>query len=93
MGIFSKNESSEKLSKAEKLLNQYGLSDLSDDDRELMLDLFNNGCFVNNAKIMTVLSGGTVQQITNSLLVDLLKTNLMLIKQNDKIIKLLENRK
>ena len=33
MGIFSKNEGSEKLSKAEKLLDQYGLSDLSDDDR------------------------------------------------------------
>lgn len=93
MGIFNKNEGSEKLSKSEKLLNQYGLSDLSDDDRKLMLELFNNGCFVNNAKIMTVLSGGTVQQITNSLLVDILKSNLMLIKQNDKIIKLLEERK
>ena len=35
MGIFNKNEGSEKLSKSEKLLNQYGLSDLSDDRRGL----------------------------------------------------------
>lgn len=93
MGIFNKNDNSEKMSKAEKLLNQYGLSDLEDEERQLMIDMFNNGCFVNNAKVMSVLSGGTVQQITNSLLVDILKSNLVLIKQNDKIIKLLENRK
>lgn len=34
----------------------------------------------------------SVEQITNSLLVDLLKSNLMIIRQNDRIIKLLEER-
>lgn len=85
-----KNKSEEPLSKSEKLLEEYGLSDLSGEDRELLLNLFENGCFVNSAKVLSVLSGGTVQQITNSLLVDLLKSNLMIIRQNDRIIKLLE---
>lgn len=48
--------------------------------------------YANSAKVLSVFSGGTVQQITNSLLVDLLKSNLMIIRQNDRIIKLLEER-
>lgn len=91
--MFGNKKSDSNVSKSEKLLAQYGLTDLDGEDREIMLDLFENGCFVNSAKVLTVLSGGTVQQITNSLLVDLLKSNLMVIRQNDKIIQLLENRK
>lgn len=91
--MFGSKKSDSKISKSEKLLDQYGLSDLNGEDREIMLDLFENGCFVNSAKVLTVLSGGTVQQITNSLLVDLLKSNLMLIRQNDRIIQLLEKRR
>lgn len=91
--MFGSKKSDSKISKSERLLDQYGLSDLDGEDREIMLDLFENGCFVNSAKVLTVLSGGTVQQITNSLLVDLLKSNLMLIRQNDRIIQLLEKRR
>lgn len=91
--MFGNKKSDSNVSKSEKLLAQYGLTDLDGEDREIMLELFENGCFVNSAKVLTVLSGGTVQQITNSLLVDLLKSNLMVIRQNDKIIQLLENRK
>lgn len=91
--MFGSKKSDSKVSKPERLLDQYGLSDLDGEDREIMLDLFENGCFVNSAKVLTVLSGGTVQQITNSLLVDLLKSNLMLIRQNDRIIQLLEKRR
>ena len=91
--MFGKKDNQNKVTKSEKMLEQYGMSELTGEDREIMKDLFENGCFVNSAKVLTVLSGGTVQQITNSLLVDLLKSNLMLIRQNDKIIKLLEERK
>mgnify|MGYP000088367086 CR=1 FL=1 len=91
--MFGNKKEEDKISKPERLLNQYGLSDLKEEDREIMLDLFENRCFVNSAKILTVFTGGTVQQITNSLLVDLLKSNLMIIRQNDKIIKLLEERR
>lgn len=90
--MFGKKDSQSKVSKSEKMLEQYGLSELTGEDREIMKDLFEKGCFVNSAKVLTVLSGGTVQQITNSLLVDLLKSNLMLIRQNDRIIQLLEDR-
>lgn len=90
--MFGSKNTEKKQSKAEKLLDQYGLYDLDGEDREIMLELFNNGCFVNSAKVLSVFSGGTVQQITNSLLVDLLKSNLMIIRQNDRIIKLLEER-
>lgn len=90
--MFGNKSGEKKQSKAEKLLDQYGLYDLDGEDREIMLELFNNGCFVNSAKVLSVFSGGTVQQITNSLLVDLLKSNLMIIRQNDRIIKLLEER-
>lgn len=91
--MFGNKKSDSNVSKSEKLLAQYGLTDLDGEDREIMLELFENGCFVNSAKVLSVFSGGTVQQITNSLLVDLLKSNLMLIRQNDKIIQLLEKRK
>lgn len=91
--MFGGKKNEEKIPKSERMLEQYGLSDLSEEDRKIMLDLFEKGCFVNSAKVLTVLSGGTVQQVTNSLLVDLLKSNLMIIRQNDKIIKLLEERK
>ena len=90
--MFGNKSGEKKQSKAEKLLDQYGLYDLDGEDLEIMLELFNNGCFVNSAKVLSVFSGGTVQQITNSLLVDLLKSNLMIIRQNDRIIKLLEER-
>ena len=90
----SKEKKQEKKeAKLQELMESLGVGDLSGEDRSVVESILSNGCFVNNAKIMTVLSGGTVQQITNSLLVDILKSNLMLIKQNDKIIKLLEERK
>lgn len=91
--MFGSKKSDSKVSKSEKLLAQYGLSDLEGEDRDIMLELFENGCFVNSAKVLSVFSGGTVQQITNSLLVDLLKSNLMIIRQNDRIIQLLEKRR
>ena len=91
--MFGSKKSDSKVSKSEKLLAQYGLSDLEGEDRDIMLELFENCCFVNSAKVLSVFSGGTVQQITNSLLVDLLKSNLMIIRQNDRIIQLLEKRR
>ena len=74
--MFGNKKEEDKISKPERLLNQYGLSDLKVMAYKLLL-----------------FTGGTVQQITNSLLVDLLKSNLMIIRQNDKIIKLLEERR
>lgn len=92
--MFGSNKDNGKTSKSEKMLEQYGLSGLSGEDKEIMLDLFESGCFVNSAKALSVFSGGgTVQQISNGLLADLLKSNLMIIRQNDRIIKLLENLK
>ncbi len=89
-------ESKEK--KAEKkdaklldMMEEFGLNELSGTDREVMESILSHGCIVNNAKVLSVLSGGTVQQITNSLLVDLLKTNMMLVRQNNEIINLLSS--
>ena len=78
--------------KLQELMESLGVGDLSGEDREIIESLLSNGCFVNNAKVLSVLSGGTTQGIGNSLLVDILKTNMMLIRQNDEIIKLLKEK-
>lgn len=79
--------------KLQELMEILGVGDLSGEDREIMESLLSHGCFVNNAKVLSVLSGGTTQAIANSLLVDILKTNMMLIRQNDEIIKLLKEKR
>lgn len=79
--------------KLQELMESLGVGDLSGEDREIIESLLSNGCFVNNAKVLSVLSGGTTQAIANSLLVDILKTNMMLIRQNDEIIKLLKEKR
>ena len=40
--MFGNKKEEDKISKPERLLNQYGLSDLKEEDREIMLDLFEN---------------------------------------------------
>ncbi|MFQ7609710.1 hypothetical protein [Blautia marasmi] len=88
----SKEKKQEKLdAKLQEMMNSLGVGNLSGEDREVVESILSHGCFVNNAKILSALSGGTTQAIANSLLVDLLKTNLVLIRQNDEIIKLLRN--
>lgn len=86
----SKEKKQEKKeAKLQELMESLGVGDLSGEDRTVVESILSNGCFVNNAKVLTALSGGTTQTIANSLLVDILKTNLVLIRQNDEIIKLL----
>lgn len=75
--------------KLRELMNTLGVGELSGADRDVVESILSDGCFVNNAKVLSALSGGTTQAIANSLLVDILKTNLVLIRQNDEIIKLL----
>lgn len=90
----SKEKKQEKRdAKLQELMENLGVGDLSGEDREIMESLLCHGCFVNNAKVLSVLSGGTTQAIANSLLVDILKTNMMLIRQNDEIIKLLKEKR
>lgn len=90
----SKEKKQEKRdAKLQELMESLGVGDLSGEDREIMESLLSHGCFVNNAKVLSVLSGGTTQAIANSLLVDILKTNMMLIRQNDEIIKLLKEKR
>ena len=60
--------------KLQELMESLGVGDLSGEDREIIESLLSNGCFVNNAKVLSVLSGGTTQAIANSLLVNILKT-------------------
>lgn len=89
----SKEKKQEKMdAKLQELMESLGVGGLSGEDREIMESLLSHGCFVNNAKVLSVLSGGTTQAIANSLLVDILKTNMMLIRQNDEIIKLLKEK-
>ena len=86
----SKEKKQEKKeAKLQELMESLGVGDLSGEDRTVVESILSNGCFVNNAKVLTALSGGTTQTIANSLLVVILKTNLVLIRQNDEIIKLL----
>lgn len=86
----SKEKKQEKKeAKLQELMESLGVGNLSGEDRTVVESILSNGCFVNNAKVLTSLSGGTTQTIANSLLVDILKTNLVLIRQNDEIIKLL----
>lgn len=86
----SKEKKQEKKeAKLQELMESLGVGNLSGEDRTVVESILSNGCFVNNAKVLTALSGGTTQTIANSLLVDILKTNLVLIRQNDEIIKLL----
>ena len=90
----SKEKKQEKMdAKLQELMESLGVGGLSGEDREIMESLLSHGCFVNNAKVLSVLSGGTTQAIANSLLVDILKTNMMLILQNDEIIKLLKEKR
>nr|WP_326167950.1 hypothetical protein [uncultured Lachnoclostridium sp.] len=90
----SKEKKQEKMdAKLQELMESLGVGGLSGEDREIMESLLSHGCFVNNAKVLSVLSGGTTQAIANSLLVDILKTNMMLIRQNDEIIKLLKEKR
>lgn len=86
----SKEKKQEKKgAKLQELMNTLGVGGLSGADRDVVESILSDGCFVNNAKVLSALSGGTTQAIANSLLVDILKTNLVLIRQNDEIIKLL----
>ena len=86
----SKEKKQEKKeAKLQELMESLGVGNLSGEDRTVVESILSNGCFVNNVKVLTALSGGTTQTIANSLLVDILKTNLVLIRQNDEIIKLL----
>ena len=86
----SKEKKQEKKeAKLQELMESLGVGDLSGEDRSIVESILSNGCFVNNAKVLSALSGGTTQTIANSLLVDILKTNLVLIRQNDEIIKIL----
>lgn len=86
----SKEKKQEKKdAKLQELMNTLGVGELSGADRDVVESILSDGCFVNNAKVLSALSGGTTQAIANSLLVDILKTNLVLIRQNDEIIKLL----
>lgn len=86
----SKEKKQEKKdAKLRELMNTLGVGELSGADRDVVESILSDGCFVNNAKVLSALSGGTTQAIANSLLVDILKTNLVLIRQNDEIIKLL----
>lgn len=87
----SKEKKQEKKNmKAQEVMAEYGLDALQGDDRALMESILTNGFLINNAKVLTALSGGTVQQVANGLLADTLKTNLMLIRQNNEIISLLK---
>lgn len=76
--------------KVYEMMEQLGLDTLSGSDREIMEDLLSHGCLVNNAKLASALTGNTTQIIANSLSVDILKTNMMLIRQNNEIISLLK---
>ena len=90
----SKEKKQEKMdAKLQELMESLGVGGLSGEDREIMESLLSHGCFVNNANVLSVLSGGTTEAIANSLLVDILKTNMMLIRQNDEIIKLLKEKR
>lgn len=73
----------------QELMIALGVDTLTGDDRIVVESILNNGCFVNNAKVLSTLAGGTTQAIANSLLVDILKSNLVLIRQNNEIINLL----
>lgn len=87
----SKEKKQEKKdAKLQELMASLGVGNLSGADRDVVESILSDGCFVNNAKVLSALSGGTTQAIANNLLVDLLKTNLVLIRQNDEIIKLLQ---
>lgn len=87
----SKEKKQEKKeAKLQELMESLGVGDLSGEDRSVVESILSNGCFVNNAKVLSALSGGTTQTIANSLLVDILRTNLVLIRQNDEIIKILK---
>lgn len=76
--------------KIQDMIEDLGVDTLSGHDREIIENLLSNGCLVNNAKALSVLTGGTAQAITNSLSVDILKTNMMIIRQNNEIIELLK---
>ena len=90
--MFGSKESKQEIKdqKVCEMMKQLGLNTLSGADREIMEDLLSHGCLVNNAKIASALTGNTAQIISNSLSVDILKTNMMLIRQNNEIISLLK---
>ncbi len=90
--MFGSKESKQekKDQKVYEMMEQFGLDALSGSDREIMEDLLSHGCLVNNAKLASALTGNTTQIIANSLSVDILKTNMMLIRQNNEIIRLLK---
>lgn len=84
----SKQEKKER--KMMEMMETLGLDALTGTDREIIERLLSDGCFVNNAKILSALSGTGPQIVANSLSVDILKTNMMLIRQNNEIINLLK---
>lgn len=84
------NKQEKKDQKVHEMMEQLGLDVLSGADREIMEDLLSHGCLINNAKLASALTGSTTQIIANSLSVDILKTNMMLIRQNNEIISLLK---
>ena len=73
-----------------EMMQALGVDDLSGIDREIIENILSRGCFVNNAKVLSLMTGNTTQTITNSLLVDVLKSNMMLIRQNNEIIQILK---
>ena len=76
-----------------EMMQTLGVNDLSGTDREIIENILSQGCFINNGKVLSLMTGNTSQTINNSLLVDVLKTNMMLIRQNNEIIQLLKKDK
>lgn len=86
----SKEKKAEKKdAKLQETMEELGVGNLSENERMVVESILQKGCLVNNAKAISVLTGGTAQAVGNGLLVDILKTNFVLIRQNDEIIKLL----
>ena len=82
-----------KESKLLEMMQTLGVDELSGLDREIIENILRQGCFINNAKVLSLMAGNTTQAINNSLLVDILKTNMMLVRQNNEIIHLLKENK
>ena len=76
--------------KMAETMENLGLDVLTGSDREVMENILSDGCFVNNAKLLSALAGGATQGLAISLSVDILKTNMMLVRQNNEIINLLK---
>lgn len=75
-----------------EMMQTLGVDNLPGTDREIIENILSQGSLINNAKALSLMAGSTTQAIGNNLLVDILKTNIMLIRQNNEIIQLLKNK-